>query len=51
MKNGVTELPKALDHMTDFEGMQKKVYAHQRTDIPTSLPGLLQTNNDYERLL
>lgn len=50
MKDGSAQAPKILDHMTDFEGMQKRAFDLQRADVPAMVPGLLQVNSDYERL-
>lgn len=49
-RDGITQAPKILDHMTDFEGMQRKAFDQQRADVPNMVPGLLQVNSDYERL-
>jgi hypothetical protein len=46
---GSSALPR-LDHMTDFEGSQVKAYRNNRPDVPAMVPGLLQKNEDYERL-
>lgn len=49
-KDGVAELPRGLDHMTDFEGMQRKALDREKPGQPTAGPGLLEINEDYARL-
>lgn len=39
--NGMNEPPKTLDHMTDFEGMQRRAYVASNGQIPSHIPGLL----------
>jgi len=52
-KEGQEKLPAQLDHMTDFEGMQSKIYSSEVSNAnlpPTMIPGLVQVSQDYERL-
>ena len=49
-KDGVNQEPQLLDHMTDFEGMQRRAFEASNGDIPTIVPSLLQKNQDYENL-
>ena len=48
--DGAVNAPQQLDHMTDFEGMQKKAFNVYKAEGPSMVPGLLQVNSDYERL-
>lgn len=48
-QGGSSRMP-MLDHMSDFEGVQRKAYMNNRPDIQPSIPGLLQKDKDYEQL-